>query len=63
MIFLNSGCGTLQWLWDAEQRKNQWLKETFFGCNRKCQGNDTVLGDPYDFANPCDCPPDCPPGP
>jgi hypothetical protein len=31
LILLNAGCATFDWLMDAEQRKNEWLRETFFG--------------------------------
>jgi len=31
LLFAISGCATLEWLGEAEQKKNQWLRETFFG--------------------------------
>jgi hypothetical protein len=46
MVFANSGCATFDWLMEAEQRKNQWLRETFFGGGSQAAFNQTVVGTP-----------------
>jgi hypothetical protein len=53
LCLLNCGCATLEWLWDVEQRKNQWLRETFLG---RPPANRIVPSFTYDAAYPCDNP-------
>jgi hypothetical protein len=53
LTLVNAGCATLDWLMDVEQRKNQWLRETFFGTRPPTQ---MVSGNSYNFDNPNCCP-------
>ncbi len=51
--FVSCGCATFDWLMDAERRKNEWLRETFFGAPRQSQTNLPLVGNGYDFGSPC----------
>jgi hypothetical protein len=49
LTLMNSGCATFDWLMDAEQRKNEWLRETFFGGGG---GYQSFYGPTSDVGNP-----------
>jgi hypothetical protein len=56
LVIANSGCASFDWLMDAEQRKNEWLRETFFGGGGG-QFYQSNYGSGYDHGAPCNCAP------
>ncbi len=54
LTFMNSGCAGFDWLMDAEQRKNEWLRETFLGGPRQDFYHPSY-GTGVDNGVPCNC--------
>ena len=51
LVIANSGCASFDWLMDAEQRKNEWLRETFLGGGRS-ESYQSYYGPAYDSGVP-----------